>query len=202
MSGSGNARGDTEGEKSEVERITDSYQQQRINRRKSFEDLVTEVMQSDTKEAAKLLFEEAKRVEAETADDVHKRMDRNYEEIKSIREEIRDAAKLEYDFSKHLTTLSTGSILVIAAITRAFFPNLSEVTVVGFLYASFLLILASVLFSIFAMKYSIIKTLTVRERQIDQLIRRKAGRVDFASGLLIFAGITSFIIFVLRNVNS
>ncbi len=117
MSGSGNARGDTEGEKSEVERITDSYQQQRINRRKSFEDLVTEVMQSDTKEAAKLLFEEAKRVEAETADDVHKRMDRNYEEIKSIREEIRDAAKLEYDFSKHLTTLSTGSILVIAAIT-------------------------------------------------------------------------------------
>lgn len=184
-------------ERSEKDQLRDLYKTQKETSAEILNKLAKEL---DAQDFLKLLFEEARSAEEKTADKIDKRIDRNTERIDSIKEEIRDAKKLEYDYNKHLTTLSTGSILVIAAAIRAFFPDLSDARLVWLLYGSFLLLLSAVIFSALAMKFSITGTLAVGDES-DKRVREHAGRLDTITWMFFSTGIFSFSTFVVENAN-
>lgn len=100
--------------------------------------------------------------------------------------------KLDYDFHKHFTTLGTGSILFIAAVLRLIFPEISETEGLGLLFASFVLLILSVLAAALAMKAS---TLHVAMGESLRLTERLADN----SWFLFTTGIVGFVWYLAIN---
>jgi hypothetical protein len=131
---------------------------------------------------------------------------------KSVGESRREHAKLRYDWYKHQTTLSTGSILVIAALLGSLFPNYDSMWLI---IISFISLLLSTVTSFAAMGFLIDSseredlswtmgrpTLGIENKVQDKQIARFekvsmwVGRVGSAS---LVVGIFSFCAFVLYN---
>jgi hypothetical protein len=102
-----------------------------------------------------------------------------------------EANKLFYDVFKHLTTLSTGSILILASLLETLFPNP---------HWRFLIVIALVSFivsTVSAVRMMFFQASAVMERRRETTRGEHVGfMITVASFLL---GIGSFVVFAIMN---
>lgn len=101
---------------------------------------------------------------------------------------LMEKGKLDYDFHKHFTTLGTGSILFIAALSRLLFPDIAETESLILLFMSFALLIVSVMSAALAMRGSVVDAVLGTTSDITE-------RVSDVSWSCFTVGILSFVLY-------
>jgi hypothetical protein len=106
---------------------------------------------------------------------------------------LMEKGKLDYDFHKHFTTLGTGSILLISALSRLLFPKVSQTEGLTLLFISLALLVVSVMAAANAMRGSVVDTVLGETSAATE-------RVSDVSWSCFSIGIISFVLYVAVNI--
>lgn len=113
---------------------------------------------------------------------------RNYTVKEKANEE---ASKLFFDAFKHLTTLSTGAILILATLIETVFPNPQWQFLIIIVLTGFIVSIVGAVRMMFSLAGSVMQ---LREQTTT------AERIGFLITTLGFlTGITGFVVFAIRN---
>lgn len=106
-----------------------------------------------------------------------------------------EATKLEFDHNKHITTLSVGSILIIAAFLRDVFP---DPVGKGFIVTAIIMFIIAIFGAVLSNETTLVTFLSKKEKEI-----RRYGSLgvvfSFITGAAFGAGIFSVAGFVIIN---
>lgn len=105
-----------------------------------------------------------------------------------------EGVKAVYDFFKHMTTLSTGSLLLLATLLEKFFKAPSWTALIGLTFVGFIVSLVSSLVMMFLVSVFIARS---GETEESVNIIANIGALGAAGGFL--CGIGALITFSLRN---
>jgi hypothetical protein len=100
--------------------------------------------------------------------------------------------KLFYDTFKHLTTLSTGSILILVALLEKLFTNPRWKFLVIIALVSFIVSIITSILSMFFVAGAITDVALSTEKRAEDI-------VAFVSTIAFLLGIISFVVFAIKN---
>jgi hypothetical protein len=114
--------------------------------------------------------------------------------IKDDEERTLESLKLDHDTFKHLTTISTGSILILATFIEKFFQNPSWKGLIAFTFVSLMICTYTSVIEMFRISHEIVADKSPNKKRT---LWSKIVPLLSCGGFLL--GILSLVVFSLRN---
>lgn len=107
-----------------------------------------------------------------------------------------EADKLRYDLFKHLTTLNTGSILIVGATIKNLFPDPKSLSLIFYAFSCFLVSIVGSLIGMFMKSFQVHYGKSLEEKD-----RYFAGMSTLLALMLFVSGLVLVIFFLWANLN-
>ena len=113
---------------------------------------------------------------------------------KNVEERILESLKLDHDTFKHLTTISTGSILILATFVEKFFQNPEWKELIAFTFLSLMICTYTSVIEMFRISHE-----GVSGKPSSQKRKWRLRMIPFMSCGCFLLGMLSLVVFSLKN---